>query len=137
MRLRTLLLVASFTPLVACQGWHPIARPVPNGTLEGSPEMVRVTRTSGCGATPSRDCTSSRGQVTVFNPRIQGDSLIGYYDKANRERVAMHVREVVAVETRAVDAKRTAGVAAGGGLLIGLVVAAAAAIAIMTALGGG
>lgn len=79
-----------------------------------------MTRTVGCGATPTLECVASRGTVTLYNPRVQGDSLIGYYDRDQRERVAMHVRDVVSVESRKVDAARTAGAALGTGALIGL-----------------
>jgi hypothetical protein len=48
----------------------------------------------------------------------------------------MNVREVISVETRAVDTKKTAGAAIGGGLMIGALVAVATVVAIMSALGG-
>jgi hypothetical protein len=128
LRRQSLILISALAGVAGCQGWRPLAKPVPNGTLEGSPEMVRVTRTFGCGENPSRDCVSSRGQVTLFNPRVQGDSLIGYYDRANRERVAMHIKEVVAVDTRQIDPARTAGAAIGGGLILGAIALLAALI---------
>ncbi len=114
-------LILALLFLSGCQGWHQVARPSAGGSLEGNPDIVRVTRTVGCGATPTRGCLASRGTVTLYNPRVQGDSLIGYYDSDQRERVAMHIRDVVSVESRKVDAARTAGAALGTGALIGLV----------------
>ncbi len=79
-----------------------------------------MTRTVGCGPTPTRECVANRGTVTLYNPRVQGDSLVGFYDSNQRERVAMHVRDVVSVESRKIDAGRTAGVALDAGKLIAL-----------------
>lgn len=116
----------------SCHGWHQVAKPGAGGSLEGNPEIARVTRTGGCGATPTPECVASRDAVTLYNPKVQGDSLIGYYDRNQRERVAMHVRDVVSVESRKIDAARTAGAALGIGALIAL-----AWVAVLIALLGG
>ena len=110
-------LIVGLLCLSGCQGWHQVARPSAGGSLEGNPEVVRVTRTVGCGPTPTRECVANRGTVTLYNPRVQGDSLVGFYDSNQRERVAMHVRDVVSVESRKIDAGRTA---VGTGKLIAL-----------------
>ena len=75
MRTRNLSLVFMLAGLTACQGWKQVARPTPGGNLQGNPEVVRVTRTQGCGPTPSRECIANRGTVTLYGPRIQSDSL--------------------------------------------------------------
>ncbi len=113
-------LIVALLCLSGCQGWHQVARPSAGGSLEGNPDVVRVTRTVGCGATPTRECVASHGTVTLYNPRVLGDSLIGYYDSNQRERAAIHVRDVVSVESRKVDAARTAGAALGTVAFIGL-----------------
>lgn len=109
----TVTMVAS-----GCQAWHPVARPTADGPLPGDPQTVKVTRTSNCGEKPTLQCAATRGTVVLHNPRIAGDSLIGYYDVANRERVAMHVRDVVSIESRGVDPLRTTGAALGVGAII-------------------
>ena len=115
-RLFPAILIAAF----GCQAWHPVQRPTTGGSLPDNPEVVRVTRTFDCGPTPSRECVASRGTVTLHNPRIQGDSLIGYYDRGNYERAAMHMRDVVSIESREVDPARTVGAALGVGALVGI-----------------
>jgi hypothetical protein len=77
-------LIVALLCLSGCQGWHQVARPSAGGSLEGNPDIVRVTRTVGCGATPTRECVASHGTVTLYNPRVKGDSLIGYYDSNQR-----------------------------------------------------
>jgi len=104
----------------SCHEWHQVARPGVSGSLEGNPEIARVTRTVGCGPTPTPDCVGSRDTVTLYNPRVQGDSLIGFYDRNQRKRVAMHVRGVINVESRKTNVARTAGLALGIGALIAL-----------------
>ena len=121
MRMRNLNLAFVLAGVTACQGWQPVARPTPGGNLEGNPQVVRVTRTQGCGPTPSRECMANRGTVTLYGPRIQGDSLIGYFDRENRERAAIAVSDITNVEAQKVDKVRTTG-AVVGGTLIGSVV---------------
>lgn len=82
--------------------------------------MVRVNRTFNCGPTPTPECVAQRATVTLHNPRVQADSLVGYYDAANNERVAMHMRDVVSIESRGVDAERTAGAVLGVGALLAI-----------------
>lgn len=120
--------------LSGCQGWHQVAKPTPGGNLEGNPEEVRVTRTAGCGPTPSRSCIESRGTITLFNPRVQGDSLIGYYDRANLERVSIAVSDITNVESRKVDKLRTTGAVLGGAVVAYFVVAALVVIAWLAAI---
>ena len=132
MRRNGLLLAVLAVTATACQGWHTVATPARGGTLEGNPELVRVTSTMGCGPHPTRSCIAATGTVTLYNPRITGDSLIGYYDSAQRERAAIAVSDITNVEARKVDKARTAGAAIGGGLLL----AAVAAIVILAALFG-
>lgn len=137
MRFKTLFLAGSIAALGACQGWQAAPTPAPGGSLEGNPEVVRVTRTIGCGPTPSRSCVASRGTITLYNPRIQGDSLIGYYDKENRERVAVSVSDITNVEAQKVDKLRTTGAVLGGtGILLGAL-AVLLLIAALSAVGGG
>jgi hypothetical protein len=73
---------------------------------------------------PSADCAEAKGIVRLYNPRVQGDSLIGYYDRANRERVAMPVRDVLGIESRGIDPYKTTGMAIGIGLIIAAVAVA-------------
>lgn len=117
-----------------CQGWQQIPRPAADSGLQGSPGMIKVTRTMGCGSTPSRACMERRGTLTLHNPRIQGDSLIGYYDPDNRERVAIPIADVTNVEAKKVDKLRTVGAVAGGALAAVAVVSVLAAIALLAAL---
>ena len=121
-RRHVILLVMMLTS--GCQGWHPVARPTADGPLPGDPQTVKITRTSNCGARPTLECAAARGTVVLHNARIAGDSLIGYYDVANRERVAMHIRDVISIESRGVDPLRTTGAALGVGaiLAIGVVI---------------
>jgi hypothetical protein len=100
--------------------------PGPDQAINGTPEMVRVTRRAYCGATAGPDCTAARRIIRLYNPRVAGDSLIGFYDRANRERVTIPVGEVIGIESREIDPYKTTGAAIG----IGLVVAAAAFAAI-------
>lgn len=130
MRTRNLTLALGLAGLTACQGWHQVARPTPGGNLEGNPEVVRVTRTQGCGPTPTRECMANRGTITLYGPRMQGDSLIGYFDRDNRERVAIAVSDITNVETQQVDKLRTTGAVLGGAVMtyvvVGLVLIAVA-----------
>jgi hypothetical protein len=119
-RTRYLLTIALLC-VPSCHEWHQVARPGASGSLEGNPEIARVTRTVGCGATPNPDCVGSRDTLTLYNPKVQGDSLMGYYDRNQRTRVAMHVRDVINVESRKINAARTAGLALGTGAFIALV----------------
>lgn len=135
MRLKVFTLALVAVSATGCQGWRQLPRPTAGGSLAGNPEVVRVTRTQNCGPTPSRECISRQGSVTLYNPRVQGDSLVGYYDSNQRERVSMHVRDVVSVESREVSKGRTMGVAIGSGVVIGLIVAAATVVAVFAALG--
>lgn len=132
MRRNSLLLAVLAVTATACQGWHTLATPARGGSLEGNPELVRVTRTMGCGPHPTRSCVAATGTVTLYNPRIEGDSLIGYYDSAQRERAAIAVSDITNVEARKVDKTRTAGAAIGSGLLL---TAAAVFLALVAALG--
>ena len=137
MRINYLSFAIAVAGVTACQGWHQVARPAPGGTLEGNPEVVRVTRTMGCGPTPSRSCMESRGTITLYAPRIQGDSLIGYYDRESRERVAVAVSDITNVESQKVDKLRTTGAVVGGtGILLGAL-AVLLLIAALSAVGGG
>jgi hypothetical protein len=68
--------------------------------------------------------------VTLYNPRIQGDSLVGYYDNAQRERAAIAVSDITKVEARKIDKTRTAGAAIGSGLLITVALVFAALLAL-------
>ncbi|MBC7790019.1 MAG: hypothetical protein H7Z74_08735 [Anaerolineae bacterium] len=45
----------------------------------------------------------------MYNPRLQVDSLIGYYDRANRDRLAIPVRNVQSVEFQQLHKLRTTG----------------------------
>ena len=116
-----------------CQGWQQLPRPTAGAGLEGNPEVARVTRTQGCGPTPSRECMSKRGTVTLYGPRIQGDSLIGYFDRDNRERVAIALTDVTNVETQKVDKLRTTGAVLGGAVVTTAIVTVVALIAVLSA----
>lgn len=108
--------------LGACQAWHPVTKPSAEGALPGAPELVRVTRTYNCSETPTQEFMARRSTVTLYSPRVQGDSLVGYFDAANNERTAMHLRDVVGIESKGVDAYRTVGATLGIGALIGVAV---------------
>ena len=91
-----------------------------------------MSRTLGCGDTPSGDCIATRGTVLLHHPRVERASLIGYHDAADQERAAIHIRDVVGIESRAVDPYRTVGV----GLDIGAVIAIGAVIPLLVVLSG-
>lgn len=103
--------------LTACHSWRHAGKPTPNGGFEGSPEVVRVTRTEGCGPIPTRECMDNRSTVTLYGHRIQGDTLIGYSDRDNRERVAIFMSDITNVETSRFDMLRTTGAVVGGALM--------------------
>jgi len=130
MRRSSLLVAVLAVTATACQGWHTVATPAGGGSLEGNPELVRVTSTMGCGPHPTRSCIAATGTVTLYNPRITGDSLIGYYDSAQRERAAIAVSDITKVEARKIDKTRTAGAAIGSGLLITVALVFAALLAL-------
>jgi hypothetical protein len=111
----SVLIIAS-----GCQAWQPVGKPSGSGSLPGEPSVVRVTRVIPCGATASADCIARQNTITLYSPRVEGDSLIGYYDDRSHERVAIHERDVVGIETRKVDPYRTAGLALGVGALVAL-----------------
>lgn len=134
MRIKKTVLVIAMFGASACQGWHQVQRPAANGTLQGNPEIVRVTKTMGCGPSPSRSCMENRGTITLHNPRIQGDSLIGYYDAANRERVAVAINDITAVEAKKVDKLRTTGAVLGGAVATYAVLTVAVLIALLASL---
>ncbi|HEU4748932.1 MAG TPA: hypothetical protein VFS56_10555 [Gemmatimonadaceae bacterium] len=131
MRITGFVVVVALASLTACQGWRQVERPRPGAPLEGSPEVVRVTRTMGCGPAPSRSCVERRGTITLYNPRVEGDSLIGYYDPAGRERVGVPIGDITNVEARKVDKLRTTGAAVGGTLVAAVVLTALALIAVL------
>jgi len=134
LRARNLTLAVILAGLTACQGWKQVARPAPGGNLEGNPEVVRVTRTQGCGPTPSRECMSNRGTVTLYGPRIQGDSLIAYFDRDSRERVAIALTDVVNVESKSVDKLKTTGAVLGGAVATTAVVTVVLFLALLASL---
>ena len=111
----SLLIIAS-----GCHAWQPVAKPGAGGSLPEVPAVVRVRRVIRCDSTSSPDCIARQNTVTLHNARVEGDSLIGYYDDRDRDRVAIHERDVVSIESRNVDPYRTAGVALGIGALIAL-----------------
>lgn len=135
MRIGNVSLLIALAGATACQGWQQVPRPTAGATgLQGNPEIVRVTRTQGCGPTPSRECMSNRGTVTLYAPRIQGDSLIGYFDRDNRERTAIPLVDITNVESRKVDKLRTTGAVLGGAAVTVGVITVLAVIALFAAL---
>lgn len=122
MIIRHLTLALCLAGLTACRGWHHAGKPTPDGSFEGNPEVVRVTRTQGCGPMPTRECMANRGMVTLYGPRIQGDSLIGYFDRDSRKRVAIVMSDITDVETKHVDKLRTIGAVLGGAVMAFVVV---------------
>jgi hypothetical protein len=111
-----------------CHAWQPVLVPGPDQPIAGTPNTLRITRRTNCGATPSADCAPAKAIVVLYSPRVQGDSLIGYYDRANRERVAIPVRDVLGIESREIDPYKTTGMAIGIGLVIAAVAVATFAI---------
>lgn len=135
MRINGVGLAIVLLGLSACQGWHQLPRPTAGATgIEGNPEVVRVTRTQGCGPTPSRECISNRGTVTLYAPRIQHDSLIGYFDPDKRERVAIALADVTNVEAKKVDKLRTTGAVVGGAVVTYAVVTVLVVLALLSTL---
>lgn len=124
------LLVAA---VFGCHAWTPVPKPTTDGSLPGTPETVRVTRTFNCGEKPTRDCVATRGTLVLHHPRIELDSLVGYHDAADRERVAIQIHDVVSIESRDVDPYRTVGL----GLGIGAVIAIGAIIGLLVVLSSG
>lgn len=118
-RIRCSLLVAILC-LPGCLSWHRADAPLAGGSLEGNPKIVQVTRTSGCGATPSAECISARSSMTLYSPRVDGDSLVGRVESNEPQRVAMHVRDIVSVKSGKVNRMRTAGLVLGTGAVLGL-----------------
>jgi len=117
---RYLTLSLCLAGLTACRGWHHAGKPAPDGRFEGNPEVVRVTRTQG--PMPTRECMANRSTVTLHGPRIHGDSLIGYFDRDSRERVAIPMSDITNVETSRVDKLRTTGAVLGGAVVTYVVV---------------
>lgn len=115
MRINSLPL-AIIAGMTACQGSQQVARPVPSGTLEGNPQVVRVERTTGCGPAPSRSCMN-RMTITLQSPRIQGDSLIGYHDRDNHQRTAIALSDITRIESQKLDKIRTGAAVLGGAAL--------------------
>jgi hypothetical protein len=76
---------------------------------------------------------SNRGTVTLYGPRIQGDSLIGYFDRDNRERLAIALTDVTNVETQKVDKLRTTGAVLGGAVVTTAIVTLVLLIAVLSA----
>ncbi|MFL5527757.1 MAG: hypothetical protein ACJ791_00195 [Gemmatimonadaceae bacterium] len=119
MNSRSYVLLAA-TATLGCHAWTAVTKPSADGSLPGNPRSVRVTRSVGCGDKPATDCVAKQTTLVLHSPRVAADSLIGYYDEANRKRVAIHVREVISIESRSVDPYRTTGVILGVGALLAI-----------------
>jgi hypothetical protein len=63
----------------------------------------------------------NRSTITLHSPRIQGDSLIGYYDRDHRERTAIALSNITRIESQKVDKVRTGGAVVGVAALTFLV----------------
>ena len=104
--MRCTLLLALVTWLLACHKWVPLEPPMFQ-TLEATdPDMVRVTRTDG-------------RQVTLKEPRISQDSLIGFWDESSSSRTtSMPLEAVEWIEERRSDPLATVGVVLGVTVLV-------------------
>ena len=122
--------LCSLVCVSSCHVWQPVPVPTPDQQINGTPAVVRVTSAQECGPTAGRECRAATRALRLYDPRVEGDSLIGYYDRGNRERLAIPVREVISLESREVDPYRTAGAAIGVGLLVAAVAFASLAILI-------
>jgi hypothetical protein len=113
--------------IAACHSTRQLTIPRPGEKLEGSPEVVSVTR---------RD----RSVFTLYRPTMEGDSLVGYLDRPRTDtpptsRVALHIDEVRDLSTREVDATKTTGLALGTGVVIAGLAALLAGALVLAALG--
>jgi len=114
-RSTALLLLACYLP--ACTSWR-TQQAAPQDVIAAQhPQAIRVTRTDG-------------SQVEITSPRIEADTLIGHRagvaprDSAEA-RVAIPLSEVAQIEVRQNDAGKTIALAAGVGLAVLLIAAAA------------
>jgi hypothetical protein len=130
MKVGRLVWLSTVVCVSSCHAWQPAPVPVPDQQIKGTPAVVRVARTKECGPTAGRECRAATGIIRLYNPRVEGDNLIGYHDRANRERLAIPLREVISLESREVDPYRTAGAAIGVGLLVAAVAIAGLAVLI-------
>ena len=92
--------------IVACHSFEPVGVPQPNRQLEGNPQVVIVTR---------RD----ESEVTIYQPTVRGDSVIGWLDKPAPDtpgagRVAVSLSDVREISVRRVDRTGTAVLLLGG-----------------------
>ena len=99
--MRCTLVLALVTWLSACHKWVPLEPPVLQ-TLEATdPDMVRVTRTDG-------------RQVTLKEPRVSQNSLIGFWDESSSSRTtSMPLEAVAGIEERQSDTLATVGLVTG------------------------
>jgi hypothetical protein len=110
MRIHRALLATLLAALLACHSTRQIAVPQSNGQLQGNPQVVNVSR-------------QDRSVLTVYQPEVKGDSLIGWLDKPSAtapstQRVALSLTEIRDISATKVDAARTTGAALGGGLVL-------------------
>ena len=104
--MRCTLLLALITWFSACHKWVPLEPPVLQ-TLEATdPDMIRVTRIDG-------------RQVTLKEPRINQDSLIGFWDESSSSRTtSMPIEAVEGIEERRSDPLATVGLIVGVPVLV-------------------
>ena len=104
--MRCTLVLALVTWLSACHKWVPLEPPVLQ-TLEATdPDMVRVTRTDG-------------RQVTLKEPRVSQDSLIGFWDESSSSRTtSMPLEAVEGIEERRSDPLAIGGLGLGAAALV-------------------
>lgn len=108
--------------LSGCHAWRHVAKPGASGTLEGNLDIVRVTRTVACATeTPTRECVPGRSTITLYAPRVEADSLIGRHNSDRGERVAVHVLDIVSIESQKIDPVRTVVAGLGTAALILLI----------------
>ena len=127
---KSVAIVFGLAVLSGCHSSSRIPVPAPGSTLEGAPEHVTVTR-------------QDRSTFEIYDPLVQGDSLVGYLDPAtasmgNRQRVALALGDVRQITAMKVSKGKTTGLAVGGAgvlTLVVLVALAAASLAVLTALG--
>ena len=117
MRTRFLAIAVCF-PLTfaACRTWQPVGVPDARGS-ETQGRNVRVILADG-------------SRVAMRDVVTQGDSIVGYSDTPERQRIAIARSNVRQLEARKIEGDRTAALVVG----IGLGALALAAVAVIIAL---
>ncbi len=114
------LMIIAFVSLSGCHSWQRVPGPGVGGALASNPKIVQVTRTFGCAPAPTPQCGANQVIVTLHNPAVDGDSLIGYRESNQRGRMPTHVRDVVDVRLRQINRPVTTALAFGTAAIVGV-----------------